>query len=75
MDRESSFSKSNISTLCLGYTKFRYGIIQIGTISIDAPNRNLQLDIYIKLLSNGCQSQLIIRAGPRVLHALSEKAK
>ena len=59
MDRESSLSESNISTLCLGYTKFRFGIIQIGTISIEAPNRNSQLDIYIKSLSYGYQSQLI----------------
>ena len=61
MDRESSLSESNISTLCLGYTKFRYGIIQIGTISTETPNRNSQLDIYIKSLSNGYQSQLIIK--------------
>ena len=61
MDRESLLSKSNISTLCLGYTKFRYAIIQIGTISIETPNRNSQLDIYIKSLSNGYQSQLIIK--------------
>ena len=61
MDRKSPLSESNILTLCLGYTKFRYGIIQIGTISIEAPNRNLQLDIYIKSLSNGYQSQLIIK--------------
>ena len=61
MDRESSLSESNISPLCLGYTKFRYGIIQIGTISIDASNINSQLDIYIKSLSNGYQSQLIIK--------------
>ena len=40
-----------------------YGIIQIGTISIEAPNRNSQLDIYIKLLSNGYQSQLMIKIG------------
>src|SRR5581483_9249467 len=61
MDRVSSLSESNISTLCLGYTKFRSGIIQIGAISIEAPNRNPQLDIYIKSLSNGYQSQLIIK--------------
>ena len=61
MDRESSLSKSNISTLCLGYTKFRYGIIQIRTISIEAPNRNSQLDIYIKQLSSGYQFQLTIK--------------
>ena len=61
MDRESWLSESNISTLCLGYTEFRYGIIQIGTISIEASNRNSQLAIYIKSLSNGYQSQLIIK--------------
>ena len=61
MDRESSLSESNISTLSLGYTKSRYGIIQIGTISIEAPNRNSQLYIYIKSLSSGYQSQLIIK--------------
>ena len=61
MDRVSSLSESNISTLCLGYTKFRYEIIQIGTISIEAPNRNSQLEIYIKSLSTGYQSQLIIK--------------
>jgi len=61
MDRVCSLSESNISTLCLGYTKFRSGIIQIGTISIEAPNRNSQLDIYIKSLSNGYQSQLITK--------------
>ena len=61
MDRESSLSESNISTLCLGYTKFRYGIIQIGTISIEAPNINSQLDIYIKSLSSGYQSELITK--------------
>ena len=31
------------------------------TISIEAPNRNTQQDIYIKSLSNGYQSQLIIK--------------
>jgi hypothetical protein len=67
MDRVSSLSESNISTLCLGYTKFRYGIIQIGTISIEAPNRNSQLDIYIKSLSNGYQSQLIIKISAETL--------
>ena len=41
------------------YMKFRYGIIKIGTISIETPNRNSQLDIYIKSLSSGYQSQLI----------------
>ena len=61
MDRESSLSESNISPICLGYTKFRYGIIQIRIISIEASNRNSQLDIYIKLMSNGYQSQLIIK--------------
>ena len=61
MDRVSSLSESNISTLCLGYTKFRYGIIQIGTISLQAQNRNSQLDIYMKSLSNRYQSRLIIK--------------
>ena len=61
MDRVSSLSESNMSTLCLGYTKFRYGIIQIGTISIEAPNKNSQLDIYVKSFSNSYQSQLKIK--------------
>ena len=38
-----------------------FGVIQIGTISIEAWNRNSQLDIYIKSLSNGYQPQLIIK--------------
>ena len=44
-----------------GLHEIQIGIIQIGTISIEAPNRNPQLDIYIKALSNGYQSQLIIK--------------
>ena len=44
-----------------GLHEIQIGIIQIGTISIEAPNRNPQLHIYIKSLSNGYQSQLIIK--------------
>ena len=44
-----------------GLHEIQIGIIQIGTISIEAPNRNSQLGIYIKLMSYGYQSQLKIK--------------
>src|SRR5581483_9852660 len=49
-----------------GLHEIQIGIIQVGTISIEAPNRNSQLDIYIKSLSNGYQSQLILKSVSKI---------